>query len=440
MLFSFMQPRLWGALALGIVLGVVLAAVLIPTQPPADTPSINPSPKVLYWYDPMAPNQHFDKPGKSPFMDMELVPKYAEESAASSGLMIDAAQVQNLGMRVARVKSIPVQIETETTGQLRANERELVIIQLPVAGFVEKAWPLAVGDYVEAGQPLAEVSIPEWLRPQNELLAVRPNDDPRLLDFNRQRLRLLGMDKDLIAQIEKNHAAKTTIILRAPMSGAIESLVLKAGSSWQSGQTLVRIQGLQQLWLDVAVPLAQANNLGKETQIRFYPSATSTPAVNTTLGSVLPDINPMTRTVTARAVLANENRLFKPGDIGRVRMTQPSSGLALAVPSEAIIRTGKRTLVMLSEGHGQFRPQEVKIGHDLGDMTLILGGLREHQEVVASGQFLLDSEASLRNIVPETNQDRESVSEEPIHTQHRMQETSSEKMDDHATMDMESQP
>ena len=63
--------------------------------------------RVLYWYDPMVPAQKFDKPGKSPFMDMQLVPRYADEAGPSAdagqSLAVSTRAQQALGMRLASV-------------------------------------------------------------------------------------------------------------------------------------------------------------------------------------------------------------------------------------------------------------------------------------------------------------------------------------------------
>jgi Cu(I)/Ag(I) efflux system membrane fusion protein len=71
---------------------------------------------------------------------------------------------------------------------------------------------------------------------------------------------------------------------------------------------------------------------------------------------------------------------------------------ALLVPSEAVIRTGRRSLVMLALPGGRYRPAEVQVGRESGGQTEILAGLQPGEQVVASGQFLLDSEASLAGI------------------------------------------
>lgn len=358
-------------------------------------------PEVLYWYDPMVPDQHFDKPGKSPFMDMELVPKYAAPSNQTPGLTVDADLVQNLGMRKVKVQRTFASVELDVTGTLAFNERNQVIIQLRADGFAEKVWPLAVGDSITAGQPIAELQVPAWLDPQNELLSQSAANNPQLLKIQRARLQLLGMPAPLIAKVEELRQPITRVTISAPINGVIAVLGIKTGMTLASGDTLARINGIDSLWLNAAIPEAQATQLQPGDKATFYPTNPNEPALSGRLEYVLPMINETARTLTARILLDNPEGRLKPGTSGRVRLQSSTKQKALLVPTEAVIRTGKRALVMLAESRGRFRPVEVITGHEVGNQTLIHAGLEEGQEIVTSGQFLLDSEASFLGVAIE---------------------------------------
>jgi membrane fusion protein, copper/silver efflux system len=364
-------------------------------------PSVQTQPEVLYWYDPMMPAQHFDKPGKSPFMDMDLVPKYADAQTAANTLKVDPAQVQNLGMRKAQVIRQRLNPEHDFPGILRFNERHQAVVQLRAAGFVEKAWPLAPGDQISMGQPIATLNMPEWLTTQNELLASKAINSPRLLETFRIRLRLLGMPDTLIDTIEHTGKPDTRVTITAPIAGVIESLDIKAGMSLASGQTLVHITSIESLWLDVAIPEVEASGVQPGNTAVFYPANTTITPLTGKIDSLLPALNDATRTITARIELTNPDGGLKPGSSGHVVLTGNQADSVLSVPSEAVIRTGKRTLVMVADPENHFRPVVVLPGQEIGDRTVILAGLEEGQEVVVSGQFLLDSEASLIGIDPE---------------------------------------
>ncbi len=393
-----------GMLVLGIAIGVGWQHLhkFISTTPSQSNAAneAKQEPKVLYWYDPMVPDQHFDKPGPSPFMDMELVPKYAAPSTQEPGLTIDAALVQNLGMRKAKVQRLPIHNELEVVGQLQFNQRNQAIVQLRAAGFVEKAWPLAAGDKISAGQPIAEFQIPEWLDAQNELLSQPIDQNPHLLATLRARLQLLGMPDTLIARVEKTRQPETRVTITSPISGVVDMLDVKTGMALASGATLAKINNLDSLWLDAAIPEAQATGLRVGDNATFHSANPDDPALIGTLEYLLPSINASTRTLTARILLDNPEGRLKPGTSGRVLLQSSIEETGLFVPTEAVIRTGKRVLVMLTEPGGTFRPTNVVTGHEQGSHTRILQGLEEGQEVVASGQFLLDSEASFLGIAP----------------------------------------
>ena len=376
-------------------------------QPAQEPKSAKDEPRILYWYDPMVPDQHFGKPGPSPFMDMDLVPKYAAPSTQEPGLTVEAALVQNLGMRKAKVQRLPIRSELEVVGQLQFNQRNQAIVQLRAAGFVEKAWPLAVGDHVSVGQPIAEFQIPEWLDAQNELLSQPVGQSPHLLATLRARLQLLGMPDALIAKVEKTRQPETRVTITSPIAGVVDMLDVKTGMALASGDTVAMVNNLSSLWLDAAIPETQATGVRAGDKAIFNSVNPGDPALTGTLEYLLPSINDITRTLTARILLDNPEGRLKPGTSGRVLLQSSTEETGLFVPTEAVIRTGKRVLVMLAQPDGAFMPTNVVTGHEQGSHTRILQGLGEGQEVVASGQFLLDSEASFLGIAPKTAEEHD---------------------------------
>ncbi|MFP5464301.1 MAG: efflux RND transporter periplasmic adaptor subunit, partial [Gammaproteobacteria bacterium] len=355
-------------------------------------------------YDPMYPQQRFERPGKSPFMDMQLVPRYADEATDQSdrqaGVKIDPAIVQNLGMRLAMVQRVPVSTRVEASGIVGLNERAVAVVQSRAAGFVERVWPLAPGDVVAAGQPLAQLRVPEWTAAQHEFIAVRGADDAALLAAARERLLSLGMTLAEVRALERGGVVQARHTVRAPIGGVLESLDLRAGMTATAGQTLARINGLDPVWLEVAVPQAQAGQVTvgarAEAQLAAAPGQTVVGRVT----ALLPTLNEATRSLRVRVELPNADGRLRPGQSARVQLVGDGAHTALAVPTEAVIRTGRRALVMVAGDGGRYRPQEVTLGPELGDKTVIRAGLDEGQQVVASGQFLLDSEASLLGIGP----------------------------------------
>ncbi len=353
--------------------------------------------KVLYWYDPMVPAQRFDKPGKSPFMDMQLVPKYADEASGGGGVQIDPARVQNLGVRLATVRRGTLASELTAPGVIDFNQRDVAIVQARAAGFVQRVYARAPGDVIAAGAPLADLLVPEWGGAQAEYLAVRRTGDASLTQAARQRLTLLGMSPGLIAAVERSGRPQTTITITTPTGGVIRTLGVRSGMSVTQGQTLAEISGLGTVWLNAAIPEALAGQVRSGQPVTVTLAAYPGETFSGRLSAILPEATAESRTLTARVELPNRGGRLRPGMYGQVVFGGGATP-ALLVPSEAVIRTGRRTLVMLAESGGRFRPAQVQVGRESGDQTEILAGLSEGEKVVASGQFLIDSEASLSGV------------------------------------------
>mgnify|MGYP004704112773 FL=1 len=137
-------------LAAGVAAGLWWAARHAPAaHPPAAAAQDGRT--VLYWYDPMVPMHRFDKPGRSPFMDMDLVPRYADEGGDTATVRIDPGVAQNLGVRLAVVTRAPFGIDVQASGIVGFNEREVAIVQARSGGFVERAASLAPNDVIRSG-------------------------------------------------------------------------------------------------------------------------------------------------------------------------------------------------------------------------------------------------------------------------------------------------
>ncbi len=399
----------FAALAVGIAVGWGIAswrssaqhgAVGVVAQAPAASASAER--KVLNWYDPMSPTQKFDKPGKSPFMDMQLVPRYAEEGQAAAGrgpaLAVSTQAQQALGLRLVTVETRLIGAVVEAVGTVQLNERDISIVQARTAGFVERVYARAPGDIVAAGAPLVDVLNPEWLGAQQEYLAVKRTGDAALAQAARQRLLLLGMAAAMVDLIERTGQPVALQTITAPAGGVISELMVRAGMTVAPGMTLARINGLGTVWLEAALPEVQAAAIqpGQAVEARF--AALPGEVVKGRVAAILPEGNRETRTLRVRIELPNPRQRLKAGLFAQVSLRGPQRE-ALVLPAEAVIRTGKRSLVYLSEQPGRFRPVEVEVGEQVDDRIVIRSGLSAGQQVVGSGQFLLDSEASLQGVL-----------------------------------------
>ncbi|MFU4581438.1 efflux RND transporter periplasmic adaptor subunit [Pseudomonas aeruginosa] len=371
--------------------------------------------KVLYWYDPMYPQQKFDQPGKSPFMDMELVPQYADAAADSAAVSIDPSLTQNLGLRLASVTRGPLANSIEVVGVLALNERDVAVLQARAAGFVEQVYARAPGDVLKAGAPLVDLLVPDWAAAQEEFLALKRSGDAGLLAAARQRLRLAGMPAALINQVERSGKPQPILTLGSPIGGVVQQLDVRTGMTVAAGATLARINGLGSVWLSLAVPEAEAGGIAQGQAVEARLPAFPGEVLAGTVDAILPEANPDSRTLRVRVELPNPDGRLRPGMTAQVRLNRSNSQSALWLPSEAIIRTGRRALVMLAEEGGRYRPVEVRLGAESAGQTVVTQGLTEGQQVVASGQFLLDSEASLKGLVAPAAQAPMSEAPAPLH-------------------------
>ena len=354
--------------------------------------------EILYWYDPMVPNERYPGPGKSS-MNMDTIPKYADEggSSATPGVRIDPALAQNLGVRYATARRGDLEGDLSATAIIGYNERDIAVVQSRADGFVQRVYNRAPGDVVAAGAPLVDLLIPSWGGAQTEYLAVRRTGNTPLIQAARQRLVLLGMSEGLIASVERSGRTRNTVTISAPTGGVIKTLGVRAGMSVAQGMTLAEINGLSTVWVNAAIPEALANQLRAGQSVEVALAAFPGERFTGRLTALLPELVGDSRTITARIEMANRGGRLRPGMFGRITFGGGSTS-ALLVPTEAVIRTGERDIVMLALPEGRYQPAEVRIGREAGGQTEILAGLREGERIVASGQFLIDSEASLSGV------------------------------------------
>lgn len=368
---------------------------------------------VLYWYDPMVPGQKFDKPGKSPFMDMQLEPKYADEGGGSeaAGVTISSQTTQNLGVRLEKVATRSFGESLSAIGRIEPDERRVYAVQTRIPGFVERLSVRAVGDLVSKGQKIAEIYAPELLAAQQEysaLLALNNIDnDGSLKQAARSRLKLLGMSEGEVAAISKTGKASPRYGVYASASGVLTELGVREGGQLMAGSSLMQISDLSQVWLIAEVPERDAARLkpglAAEAQLQSLPGEVFKGKVS----YLYPMLNETSRTLQVRIELPNSQNHLRPGMYANVVLSGQTHE-ALSAPSESIIATGKRKVVIVKEAHG-YRPVEVETGQERDSYTEILSGLSEGEEVVASGQFLIDSEASLSGVLARLSKQDEVV-------------------------------
>lgn len=362
--------------------------------------------KILYYHDPMVPGNKFDKPAKSPFMDMMLVPVYADSDGDGSKVTVSPRIQQNLGVRTALVTEGTLSPQVSAVGSIAFNERDQVIVQARATGYVERLHVRATLDRVAMGQALAELYVPDWIAAQEEFLSVRRmqgGDLASLVDGARQRMRQVGMSEAQIALVERTGSTQPRMTLVAPIGGVVTELMAREGMTVMAGATLFRINGLATVWAEAEVPESQSALLRPGAKVQATSPAVPGAKFDGKVQAILPEVNATTRTLKARLELANAKGALVPGMFVQMQLMDKRSEKALLVPTEAIIQTGKRTVAMLAEENGRFRPVDVEIGIESGGRTEVQRGLQAGQRVVVSSQFLIDSEASLKGVEARLN-------------------------------------
>ena len=372
--------------------------------------------EVLYWYDPMYPGTRFDKPGKSPFMDMDLQPRYADDASAGGGVVIDPVMAQNLGLKTATVKKGRLAITREISANVEFNRYLEARVQPRAEGFVSEAGGLAPGDPVSRGAIIASIPVPAWASDQSEYLLLKSQRaDSKLVAGVREKLRLSGMPDDMLDEVDRTGKVQTTYRLLAPVSGVITELSVYPGMNVDKNMTLAVIQGIDPIWVTAEVPQRDLG-LVEGGRVRVTAQAWPERVFEPVSQALLPQANEQTRTVPLRLTVPNPEGLLRPGLTASIRLRRQSQE-SLLIPTLSLIDLGDEKRVITRLPDGSFNPKLVKVAASSRGETAVTEGLEEGDEVVVSGLFLIDSEANLsgalerlRRPVPESEAPQAAIS------------------------------
>jgi Cu(I)/Ag(I) efflux system membrane fusion protein len=371
----------------------------------------------------MHPNYISDKPGTCPICGMTLVPAagggHGHEGLDGKRVLIDSVTLRNMGVRTARVARRELAPEIRTSGKIAVDEARQIVVNARVGGWVENLRASATGKAVRKGEALLELYSPELLSTQEEYLqAVRyakglegkggaGSGAAELVESARRRLLNWGVPEDRIRALEQGGAAQRTVPVAAPASGVILEKTVMQGQNVMPGAPLFRIADLSKVWV---VANAYQGDLARvkvgspaSIALSYLPGKTFTGRV----AFVSPVLDPDTRTAEVRIEVANTAALdLKPEMFATVTLRAASSGPVVAVPEQALIRSGRRDIAVVAVGNGYFEPREVRLGTASEGYVEVLEGLREGEELVVSSQFLIDSESNLKAAI-EQMQSRE---------------------------------
>ena len=372
--------------------------------------------KIKYWAAPMDPTYIRNQPGKSP-MGMDLVPVYKEDDEdkePASTIRIDPVTIQNMGVRLERVKRKPLVKYIRTFGNITYDERLIYTVNTKFNGWIEKLYVDFVGETVKKGQPLFDIYSPELVTAQEEyLLALQHNkslkESPypgiregaqRLLNASRTRLKYWDLSNNQIEKIENTGKLQKTLTIYSPARGVVINKNAFQGHYVKAGEHQYEIADLSTVWVDVDIYEYELpwvhKGMPANMELSYIPGKIFAGKVL----YVYPFLTAKTRTATLRLEFPNPDFHLKPNMYANVTLESAIAGDSLVIPQEAVIDSGVRKIVFVALGNGRFQPREVKLGVEGHDNELqVLEGLKEHEQIVVSAQFMLDSESRLREAI-----------------------------------------
>ena len=367
--------------------------------------------KILHWRAPMDPSYVSDKPGKSS-MGMDLVPVYEDEvMGGGGGVRIDPRTVQNIGVKTTVVEHQALSRTVRAVGRVDYDETRITDVNTKVMGWVEKLYVDYTGQAVKKGQPLLEIYSPELVAAQEEYLtaldySVRlaaggASEDvvtggQDLLRSARQRLLYWDVTDAQIAELEQNRQARRTMTIHSPQEGIVVHKAVYDGAHIKAGEHLYRIADLNKVWVyadiyEYEIPWIQEGQEA-EVELPYTPGKT----LRGTVTHIYPFLDAKTRTAKVRVVFQNPGLSLKPDMYANVRLKPVVSRHAVAVPTQAVIHSGERNVVILDLGEGRFLPREVLLGVEAEGLYEVVKGLRGGERIVTSAHFLIDSESNLK--------------------------------------------
>jgi Cu(I)/Ag(I) efflux system membrane fusion protein len=376
-----------------LIVSCLLVVLLVPLSTNAANDGAQ---EILYWVAPMDSNYRRDKPGKSP-MGMDLVPVYADKAgSAGDSVSIAPEVVQNLGVRTAVAERSRLWRGVDTVGYVDYDESKVSHIHLRTEGWIENLAVQSEGERVTRGQRLFDLYSPELVNAQEEFVQALNVGNKGLISASRSRLDALGIPGNRIKRLEKDRKPSQTIPVYAPQDGVVSTLPVREGMFIKPATRVMSLADLSSVWLLAEIFERQADwvKVGQSAEVRlpYQPG----PVWEGRVEYIYPSLDPKTRTLKARLRFENPDETLKPNMYANVKIYGGPRNDIIVIPVEALIRTGREDRVVLALGEGRFESRTVTAGIESGDWVEILTGIKPGDTIVTSGQFLIDSEASLK--------------------------------------------
>lgn len=374
-----------------------------------------PEREVLFYRNPMNPSVTSPVPAKDE-MGMDYVPVYAGDSttqAVPGTVSIDPTVVQNIGVRTTAVEWRKMARQIRTVGRVDYDEDGLARLHLRTEGWIERLAVSETGRHVREGQALLSLYSPQLVSSQQEyVLAMRgvaalPPEAPEefveqaraLLSSSANRLRLLGVPESELQRLQGGGTVRRETTLTAPVSGIVQFIGVREGQFVSAQTEAYRVADLSSVWVladlyEDEVPWVRPGDRA-EIAIRGVTGS----KLEARVDFVYPYLEGRTRTQKVRFLLSNADLSLKPDMYADVTIFAGREVEAITVPDAAVVRSGKRDQVFVVRGAGRFEPRVVKLGVSADGYVEIIDGLDAGEEVIFSGNFMIDSESKLREAV-----------------------------------------
>jgi len=351
--------------------------------------------EILYWVAPMDANYRRDKPGKSP-MGMDLIPFYAGAEEEGSNVKISPVVIQNLGVRTAKAELTRLWRGIDTVGYVDYDESKVSHIHLRTEGWIERLAVESEGERVKKGDFLFDVYSPKLVNAQEELVTALATGNKGLIRATKERLSALGISAAQINKLLKTKKVRQRISIYAPQDGVVSDLPVREGMFVKPSQKVMTLGDLSSVWLlaEVFERQSQWVEVGQpaEVNLSYIPGKSWSGKVE----YIYPTLDPITRTLKVRLRFDNPGEKLKPNMYANVKIFGGARENTIVIPLEGLIRTGRNQRVIIALGDGRFEARKVQSGIESGDYVEILQGVNDGDNIVVSGQFLIDSEASMR--------------------------------------------
>ncbi|MCL7744835.1 efflux RND transporter periplasmic adaptor subunit [Guyparkeria hydrothermalis] len=371
---------------------------------------------VTRWTCPMHPQIIEEEPGSCPICGMDLVEKEypASEvdaaSAESSGggsasrpkapsfpsVSVSPITVQHMNVVIEKAKKRPLMETIRTVGTVGYDEDLLAHVHPRAKGWVERLNVASVGAKVKKGEVLFEYYSPDIVAAQQDYLVALRRGMNDLIESSRARLELLDVPQSVIDAVRQQGKVQRTIPLLAPQDGYVAEINLREGMYIQPGLDLYTIARRDRVWVNVDVLERRMQSVSEGQQATMRVDGIPGRTFEGTVDFVYPELDPQSRTLRVRLAFDNEDGQLRPNQFAEVTLTPEKTPPVLAVPATAIIPSPGGARVVVRTGEGRFRPVAVETGAEAGGYTEIVSGLEPGEQVVASGQFLIDSESNVQ--------------------------------------------